>query len=138
MVRDIADLYRLTVDDIKQLEGFADKSSHKLHRAIQDTKKPRLDRFLYALGIRHVGQRMARTLAQKYQTLKALRVAKRKDLREIPDIGPEIAASVADFFQQEENKAVLERLAEVGLEVQKMPAPQSLIQEVREKELGES
>jgi DNA ligase (NAD+) len=122
LVKDIADLYQLAADDIQRLEGFAEKSSKKLHRAIQDRKKPRLDRFLYALGIRHVGQRMARILALEYQTLDALKKASPEELEQIAEVGPEIAASVADFFEQEENRKVLDRLAEVGVQVQKMPA----------------
>jgi DNA ligase (NAD+) len=122
LVKDIADLYQLAADDIQRLEGFAEKSSKKLHRTIQNKKKPRLDRFLYALGIRHVGQRMARILALEYQTLDALKKASRKNLEKISEIGPEIAGSVAAFFEQEENRKVLDRLAEVGVEVEKMPA----------------
>jgi DNA ligase (NAD+) len=121
LLQDIADLYRLSVDDFQQLEGFGQKSSENLYRAIQGKKKPRLDRFLYALGIRHVGQRAARTLALKYRMLDALRKADRRDLEQIPEIGPAIAASVADFFAQAENRKVLDRLAQLGVEVEKMP-----------------
>jgi DNA ligase (NAD+) len=124
LVRDIADLYRLSIDDIMQLEGFAQKSAKNLHRAIQNKKNPRLDRFLYALGIRHVGQRMARILALEYRKLDALMEVGREGLQQISEIGPEIAESVADFFHQEENRNVLDRLAEVGVKVEKMPAPQ--------------
>ena len=122
LVKDIADLYRLSVEDIQQLDGFAQKSSQQLYRAIQDRKNPRLDRFLYALGIRHVGQRIARILALEYQSLDALKNIARKDLAQISEIGPEIADSVADFFEQEENRKVLDRLAEVGVNVAQMPA----------------
>ena len=104
-----------------QLEGFADKSAQNLHRAIQDKKKPRLDRFLYALGIRHVGRRMARILATAYPTLDALREAEQQDLEQISEIGPEIAESIADFFKEAENKKVLERLVEAGVKIRKMP-----------------
>ena len=79
--------------------------------------------FLYALGIRHVGQRMARILALEYQYLNALKKADREELKRIPDIGPQIAISVADFFEQKENRKVIDRLGEVGVKVRKMPAP---------------
>jgi DNA ligase (NAD+) len=91
------------------------KSATQLHRAIQETKAPRLDRFLYGLGIRHVGQRIARVLSREYGSLDALREAGEKDLQNIPEIGPEIAHSVVSFFAQEENREVLKRLAEAGV-----------------------
>jgi DNA ligase (NAD+) len=123
MVKSIADLYHLSADDLLELEGFAQKSATQLHEAIQATKKPRLDRFLYALGIRHVGQRVARVLAQKYGSLDALRRADRADLEEIDEIGPEIARSVRKFFEGKENEEVLEELAEAGVRVEDMPKP---------------
>jgi DNA ligase (NAD+) len=80
-----------------------------------------LDRFLYALGIRHVGERVARVLAQEYRRLNALENADLNDLRKIPEIGPEIARSVRRFFKQEQNRKVLKELGEAGLKVQPMP-----------------
>jgi DNA ligase (NAD+) len=71
MVQDLADLYRLSVVDLKSLEGFAEKSASELHKAIQGAKEARLDRFLYALGIRHVGNRIARVFAAEYGSLNA-------------------------------------------------------------------
>jgi DNA ligase (NAD+) len=121
LVRNVADLYDLTVEDILKLEGFADKSASQLHEAIRGTKEPRLDRFLYALGIRHVGQRVARILAREYGDLESLKKAGKADLQEIPEIGPEIAQSVLSFFEQEENKKVLKHLAQAGVQPQKMP-----------------
>jgi DNA ligase (NAD+) len=108
--------------DLRQLEGFAEKSARQLHEAIQKSKKPRLDRFLYALGIRHVGQRTAQILAEQFRTLDALKEADAEDLERISDIGPEIARSVADFFAREKNRAVLDRLADSGVKVQARPA----------------
>jgi DNA ligase (NAD+) len=122
-VKDISDLYRLTAGDIQKLEGFAKKSADQLYEAIQGTRKPRLDRFLYSLGIRHVGQRMARLLAQRYGSLEAIRQATREDLEKTPEIGQEIAASVHHFFQQKENQDVLDRIREAGVQVQEMPRP---------------
>jgi len=123
LVHNMADLYGLSVDDLLTLEGFAEKSAHQLYDAIQKSKNPRLDRFLYALGIRHVGQRVARILAQKFPTLDAVREAKKNDLEAIPEIGPEIATSVEQFFRQEENKRVLNRLLDSGVDVEDMPIP---------------
>jgi len=121
-VHDIADLYELTVDDILKLEGFAKKSAKQLHDAIQKTKKIRFDRFLYALGIRHVGGHVARVLAREFRSMENLREASLGDLEEIAEIGPEIALSVKHFFDQEENRKVLERLKGSGVKAQEMPS----------------
>jgi len=121
-VRDLADLYRLSEDDLTGLERFAEKSAGNLVEAIQNTRKPRLDRFVYALGIRHVGQRMAQTIASRFKALEKIRSADRQDLEDIREIGPEIARSVVRFFDEEENQRVLDRLSDAGVEVQKMPS----------------
>jgi len=122
MVRDIADLYGLSKGDLMNLEGFAEKSAAKLYEAIQGAKSPRLDRFLYALGIRHVGERVARVLAQRYRSLDALKKADRDDLEKTEEIGPEIARSVAQFFGEKENEQVLERLENAGVKIKEMPS----------------
>lgn len=121
MVQDLADLYRLDKDDLQQLEGFAEKSAQQLYDAIQNAKEARLDRFLYALGIRHVGQRTARQLAMAFGALDALRRAGRERLQQTADIGPEIAASVHEFFHDEANRRTLDRLLESGVTVKNMP-----------------
>lgn len=121
MVRDMADLYHLTPEDIMQLEGFAEKSAQKLHRAIQDSKRPQLDRFIYALGIRHVGRHIATVLARHFGTLEKLRDAGEEQLREVEEIGPEIASSIHRFFKQETNRKVLKRLLDAGIKLKKVP-----------------
>ena len=126
MASSIADLYTLSTEELLELEGFAEKSAEQLHRAIQSTKNPRLDRFVYALGIRHVGGRVARVLAQKYRSLEALREAEQDELLTIREIGPEIAESVAHFFQDTENRKVLKDLSQHGLHVQDMPSQKKL------------
>lgn len=126
MVKTIADLYKLSVEDLLKLEGFAKKSATQLYEAIQATQKPPLDRFLYALGIRHVGERVARVLARKYRSLNALRKVDKKELEEISEVGPEIAGSVKNFFKQKENKKVLDQLSKAGVKVEAMPTPEEL------------
>ncbi len=120
LVTDLADLYHLEVDDFLQLDGFAEKSANKLYNAIQDAKNPRLDTFLYALGIRHVGQHIARVLAQKYGSQDDLQKADYDDLIDISEIGYEIAESVHHFFEQEENQKILNRLKDAGVKPQQM------------------
>lgn len=120
-IHDLADLYRLSVTDLKSLESFAEKSASELFEAIQSAKEALLDRFLFALGIRHVGSRMARVLANEFGSLPTLRQAGPEALQAVPEIGKEIARSVTDFFTEEENRRVLHRLAEAGVEVKDMP-----------------
>ncbi len=122
MIGDIADLYHLSVDDFKQLEGFAQKSAENLHNTIQKAKGPRIDRFLYALGIRHVGQHVARVLAQQFHSLENLQEADEEALREIPEIGTEIARSLHHFFQQEPNQKAIKRLQEAGVKPEPIKA----------------
>jgi len=122
MIRNVADLYKLSVDDILELDGFAEISAGDLYEAIQNARKSRLDRFLYALGIRHVGRHVARVLARKYRSLRAIQNAGVDDLRTIGEIGPEIASSVEHFFKQKENKRILKRLFEAGIKVEDIPA----------------
>lgn len=121
MVKDVADLYALEVDDFLKLEGFAQKSAENLFRAVRSAMRPRLDRFLFGLGIPQVGQHVARVLAEKYGSLDKLQDAAEEDLRETPGVGPEIASNVAGFFAQERNKAVLRKIKQAGVQVEPMP-----------------
>ena len=121
MVADLADLYRLEAEDLATLEGFARHSAQQLADAIGDSRRPRLDRFLYALGIRHVGRHTARSIAGEFGTLDAVAGATAAQLAAVPEVGDEIAASVTQFFAQKENRRVLERMRKAGVEVQRMP-----------------
>ncbi len=118
MVKEIADLYELTVGDIRKLEGFAAKSAEQLHESIQSSKKAPLDRFLYSLGIRHVGIHMAGVIAAEFGSLEALQKTPADKLKKIPEIGPQIADSVSGFFGDKTNIKVLEHLFEKGVEVE--------------------
>jgi DNA ligase (NAD+) len=115
LVKDLADIYRLTPIDLAGLEGFAEKSIEKLIGAIESSKRPRLDRFLTALGIEHVGDSVARLLAEHFESVKALLDASEDDLQRIRGIGPEVAESVRHFFQSPRNRRVLERLEQAGV-----------------------
>ena len=118
VVRDIADIYALTPIDIASLEGFAEKSIEKLMASIEASKRPRLDRFLFALGIEHVGSTVARLLADHYGGVEPLLEADVEALQQIHGIGPEVAESVHHFFSSRKNRKVLERLFAAGVKPQ--------------------
>lgn len=115
LVRDVADLYGLGVEDILSLEGFARRSAAALREAIENSKNPALHRFLYALGIGRVGRHTARSLAQRYLSLDALLGADRNELARVPGVGKEAAASLRGFFGRKENRKVLDRLRAAGV-----------------------
>ncbi len=115
LVKDLADLYHLTPIHLVQLEGFAEKSIENLLAAIEASKRPRFDRFLFALGIEHVGDTVARLLADHFASLAELREASQESLQHIRGIGPEVATSVHHFFANPRNRRVLDRLAKAGV-----------------------
>jgi DNA ligase (NAD+) len=122
MVRDFADLYRLGVADLVQLERLAEKSAGNLVQAIEGSKKRGLARLLYAFGIRHVGERASRLLAEHFGAMDRLQAATREEIGQIYGIGPRIAAAVRLFFDEPANQHVVERLAEVGVVVEEAGA----------------
>ena len=115
LVADLADLYALTPIDLVQLEGFAEKSIENLLAALEASKTPRLDRFLFALGIEHVGETVARLLADHFSSLATLREATPEQLTRIHGIGDEVAESVHHFFANPRNRRVLDRLLKAGV-----------------------
>jgi DNA ligase (NAD+) len=115
LVKNLADLYALTPIDFAGLEGFAEKSIENMMEALEASKRPRLDRFLFALGIEHVGETVARQLADHFGALAPLLAATADDLQQIHGIGPEVAESVAHFFASKRNRKVLERLLQAGV-----------------------
>lgn len=117
LVKDLSDLYRLTKDQLLSLEGFAEKSAAQLLLAITESKVPVLERFLFGLGIRHVGHHVAQILAAQFGSLDKLLTVTREELLEIRDIGPEIAQSVVSFFAEERNVAVLNAMKTLGVNV---------------------
>jgi DNA ligase (NAD+) len=115
LVKDLADIYQLTPIHLVQLEGFAEKSIENLLAAIEASKRPRFDRFLFALGIEHVGDTVARLLADHFRGLAELREASSEELQQIRGIGPEVAESVHHFFANPRNRKVLDRLLKEGV-----------------------
>ncbi len=115
-VRNPADLYSLDVGTLAGLERMGDKSAARLVAALERSKSTTLERFLYALGIREVGEATAQALAQHCGSLETLLAADEADLLRIPDIGPVAAAHIRAFFQEAHNRDIIQRLQEAGVQ----------------------
>jgi DNA ligase (NAD+) len=122
LVREYADLYRLTVGQLVELPRLAEKSATNLVQAIQGSKSRGLARLLYALNIRYVGERAARILAEHFGTMARLRAASEAEIDEIYEIGHRIAQSVRLFLDQPENQRVIDHLAEAGVAMEEAGA----------------
>jgi DNA ligase (NAD+) len=123
LVKDIGDLYSLTTDDLLKLARLADKSAGNLIAALERSKQTTLPRFLYALGIRHVGEHVADVLARQYSGWPALQQASYDELQGVHEIGPRIAQSIVAFFQDAGNQAVLEKLHRGGVRATTVAQP---------------
>jgi DNA ligase (NAD+) len=115
IVRTPADLYRLGIAALANLERMADKSANNIVSAIEKSKRTTLARFIYALGIRNVGEATAKDLAAHLGSLDRLMAADSERLQQIPDIGPIVAQSIADFFAEAHNREVIEQLRACGV-----------------------
>ncbi|WP_226597378.1 NAD-dependent DNA ligase LigA [Marinobacter nauticus] len=115
MVSTVADLYRLTKFQIASLERMGDKSAANLIAAIDRSREPVLWRFLYALGIREVGEATAKGLAAHFGTLEAISEADEEALQTVPDVGPIVAGHIRSFFDQPHNQEILAALKEAGV-----------------------
>jgi len=115
LVRSIPDLYALTHERLVELERMGAKSSENLLAQIEQSKRRGLDRLVFALGIRHVGERLAQVLAGRFRSLDALAEATEEELTRIEDVGPKVAESIRFFFTQPENRALIRRLKEAGV-----------------------
>jgi len=115
LVKDIADIYKLTEDDLLQLDRFAEISAAKLVAAIQEKKTPPLEKFILGLGIRHVGAQTAIDLANTFQSIDALAGATLDELEAVDGIGKVVAESIVAWFADEDNEALLAKFAELGV-----------------------
>ena len=111
-LHDIPDIYHLSdhATEIKELDGWSDKSMNSLLDAIEASKKQSMERLLFGIGIKEVGEKMAKVLSKRYKNLDELAKANEEDLLKIPDVGPVAAKSIVDFFMNDKNKAEIELL----------------------------
>ena len=116
MVKSIADLYRLEVKDVAKLGRFARLSAKNLINSIQASKTPPLNKFITALGIRHVGAQTAKTLAKGFGSIEKLAQATEEELHQLPDVGQIVAESILAWFADEDNLELLAELKELGVE----------------------
>lgn len=116
-VGDVSDLYDLSEEQISGLEGFGEKSAANLMASIEKSKQQPLWRLIHGLGIRHVGERTATLIANRFGSMQALQTAPVEDIAAIPGIGEVVATSVFDFAQEERNQQLVQRLTDAGLTV---------------------
>ena len=117
LIKDAADLYYLKKEQLLPLERMAEKSAENVIQAIEQSKQAELHRFLYALGIRHVGGHTAKILANYFGSLDKIQAASEEDLIAVYEIGPEVANSVFDYFQQEHTQELLQKFFAGGIEL---------------------
>ena len=115
LVKSLPDLYRLKVSDLVQLERFAEVSAQKLVDNLEKSKTAELNKFIAALGIRHVGVQTAVVLAGKFQSIEKLAEAEKDELLAVPDIGEVVAESILAYFADEDNLKMLRELRELGV-----------------------
>lgn len=115
LIHDVADLYKLKKAQLAALERMADKSAQNLIDALQKSKSTTLERFIFALGIRQVGETTARTLARHFGDLDALMKATPDDLLGVSDVGPVVAESICRFFKESHNRDVIKKLRKAGI-----------------------
>lgn len=122
LVKDAAGLYRLDKSQLAELDRMGDKSAANLEQALSRSKETTFARFLFALGIRDVGEATAEALARHFRDLEALRAATPADIEEVPDIGPITAAHVSAFLAEARNSKVIDALVGLGIRWPEVPA----------------
>jgi DNA ligase (NAD+) len=118
LIKDAADIYKITKEDLLKLERFAEISAGKLVNAIQDKKTPPLPRFIYGLGIRHIGTQTAIDLATHFKILNKLSISTIDELSEVEGIGEVVAEAVVEWFEEPRNKKLLEKFEKLGVKPQ--------------------
>ncbi|GFO59383.1 DNA ligase [Geomonas silvestris] len=115
LVKDVADIYTLTKEEFMQFERMGDKLSENLLAAIENSKTRELSRFIFALGIRNVGEHTAKLLANAFGSMENLAQATEAELTSIREVGPQVAESITDFFKNKENQEIIRRLLAAGV-----------------------
>ena len=125
MVETVADIYHLREDDLVRLDRMGSKSASNLVNAIAASREPDLERLIYALGIREVGEATARALARHFRSLDALMEADEESLQAVPDVGPVVAEHIRGFFAEPHNREIIRRLREAGVSYRPPPEPKT-------------
>jgi DNA ligase (NAD+) len=115
LVEDFADLYALKLEEVAALERMGEKSAQNLLEEIEASKKNSLARLIFALGIRFVGERTGQLLAEQFSSLEELAAASEEQLVEVPEVGPKVAASIAEFFSEAANRELIKKLRKAGV-----------------------
>jgi DNA ligase (NAD+) len=115
LVRDVADLYSLKLEDVAELDRMAEKSAQNLRDEIAASKKITLARLIYALGIRMVGERTGQLLAAHFSSLDEIAAAKEEQLFEVGEVGPKVASAIAEFFSEPTNRQIIKKLEKAGV-----------------------
>src|SRR5262249_55637673 len=115
MVKDVADLYALELNEVAELERMGEKSARNLLDEIAASKKTPLDRVIFALGIRFVGERTGQLLAEHFSSLNDIAEASEEQLLEVPEVGPKVAAAIAEFFSEPANRQLIKKLERAGV-----------------------
>jgi len=123
LARDFADIYSLKKEGLLKLDLFKDKKADNLLMAIEKSKQKPLSRLIYGLGIRHVGEKAAYLLTKEFRTLDALLEAKKEDFDAIYEVGPVMAESIVNFFQQEPSRKLIKKIKAAGLNLQEYLVP---------------
>ncbi len=118
LIQDVADIYYLKKEHLLELERMGEKSAGKLIEQIQNSRSRSLNRVLFGLGIRHVGEEMADRLVKRFPSIDALMQATEPDLMSVPAIGPKITMSILDFFKLERNRLIIDKLKKAGVKLQ--------------------
>ena len=117
LIEDASGLYQLTGEDVAQLPNFKEKSVENLLDSLEQSKSQSFERVLFALGIRHVGERIAGLLVDHFEDIDSLTTASEEDIASINGVGPEIAASTYAYLREKENRLLIQRLRKAGLQV---------------------
>jgi DNA ligase (NAD+) len=130
LIKDSADLYYLTKEQLLGMERMADKSASKVLKSIEESRNRPLARVIFALGILHVGDQYAELLAEQFRSIDELARASEEELSMISSIGPKIAESIVVFFRQEGNRQIIEKLRKAGVRLEREEGKEARAEEL--------